>query len=254
MDEDGNKLPDRGVYHGNSMGDMFRDGDTLIFSDVPFDKLECDDIVAIFERSPYFVHRIVKKENGIAVTMGDNNFTPDDLVELNPNSKLKSVCNYIPVKSLGALLAVAGGAAGMEQFRRRQKHLRLRLRIAGILPLHQLGRLRLPAKNEIGFRDGTGPEEFRRYPRGRPKPGGKNKISGWMEAPVLPYPERNRSQTRGHYPQIGISLLRRNEKRQRLHGRELEMNNATMLSLRFENNRTVKANKTKNRPFTSLTY
>ena len=29
MNESGNELPDRGVYHGNSMSDVFADGDIL---------------------------------------------------------------------------------------------------------------------------------------------------------------------------------------------------------------------------------
>jgi len=117
MDNGGNSLPDRGVYHGNSMSNVFVDGDILIFSDVLFDQLECGDVVAVFERSPYYVHRIVRKTSDIAITMGDNNLTPDRL-ELNQNSKFRFVRNYIPMKKPGTVLAVTGGSGGMEQFRR----------------------------------------------------------------------------------------------------------------------------------------
>ena len=155
MNEQGNVLPDRGVYHGNSMGDVFTDGDILIFEEVPFDRLECGDIVAVFERLPYYVHRIVKKERNSATTMGDNNPKPDEL-ELNKNSRIMFVRNYIPMKNPGTVLAVIGGSGGMEQFRRWQKHLLRKRRIAGILsPLRYFGRFRLPAKKETRFRDGT---------------------------------------------------------------------------------------------------
>ena len=180
MDEDENKLPDRGVYHGNSMGDVFTDGDILLFSDVPFDDLECGDIVAVFERTPYYVHRIVKKENGGVITMGDNNRRPDAL-KLDQNSRIKFVKQYIPVDNPATVLSVAGGSAGMKQFRRRQKQLWLKWRISDLLPLIRgLGYLRIPAKKETRFRDGTIQWNFGRIPVAARNPAGKTKyLGGW---------------------------------------------------------------------------
>jgi hypothetical protein len=193
MNEDGNKLPDRGVYHGNSMGDIFTDGDLLIFEEVPFDKLECGDIVAVFERTPYYVHRIVKKENGSAITMDDNNLTPDEL-ELNKDSKFRFVKNYIHVETASAVLAVTGGAGGMEQFLRRQKQLSMKRRMIGILsPLRPLKFLRIPARKETRFRDGTIQWNFGGIPVAARPPAGKVKyLSSWkrlfFRIPVRPTP------------------------------------------------------------------
>ena len=180
MDEDENKLPDRGVYQGNSMGDVFTDGDILLFSDVPFDDLECGDIVAVFERTPYYVHRIVKKENGGVITMGDNNRRPDAL-KLDQNSKIKFVKQSIPVENFATVLSVAGGSAGMKQFRRRQKQLWLKWRISDLLPLIRgLGCLRIPAKKETRFRDGTIQWNFGGIPVAARNPAGKTTyLGGW---------------------------------------------------------------------------
>jgi len=180
MNEQGTVLPDRGVYHGNSMSNVFVDGDILFFEEVPFDQLECGDIVAVFERSPYYVHRIVKKENGFAVTMGDNNTIPDKL-ELNQNSKFGFVRNYIPIKNPGTVLSVTSGTDGMEQFQRWQKHLWRKHRLVGILsPLRFFGRFRIPAKKETKFRDGTVQWSFVFIPVAARNPAGKTKyLSRW---------------------------------------------------------------------------
>jgi len=173
-------LPDRGVYQGNSMSNVFVDGDILIFEDVPFDQLECGDIVAVFERTPYYVHRIVRKTSDIAITMGDNNLTPDKL-ELNQNSKFRFVRDYIPKKKPDKVLTVTGGTDGMEQFRCWQKHLWRKRRLVSILlPLRCFGRLRIPAKKETKFRDGTVQWSFGSIPVAACNPMGKTKyLGGW---------------------------------------------------------------------------
>ena len=178
MNQDGNKLPDRGVYHGNSMGDVFTDGDILIFEEVPFDKLECGDIVAVFERLPYYVHRIVRKTWDVAITMGDNNPKPDEL-ELNKNSRIMFVRSYIPVESPVLLLPVEGGVKGMKQFHSQQRILLLRHHIMSILPLlRYLGRIRLPANKETRFRDGTIQWNFGSIPVAARNQAGRTKYLG----------------------------------------------------------------------------
>lgn len=180
MNKSGNELPDRGIYHGNSMSDVFVDGDILIFSDVPFDRLECGDIVAVFDRSPYYVHRIVKKKWNITITMGDNNRRPD-VLKLNKNSRFRFVSNYIPVESPVLLLPVEGGGKGMKRFRRQQNLIWLRRRIIRILPsLRRLGCLRIPAKKETRFRDGTIQWNFGFIPVAARNPAGKTKyLNRW---------------------------------------------------------------------------
>jgi len=190
MNNRGNDLPERGIYHGNSMSDVFTDGDILIFEDVPFEGLKCGDIVAVFERSPYYVHRIVKKERNRATTMGDNNITPDEL-ELNPDSMIRFVGSYIPLKKPGTVLAVTGGSDGMEQFRRWQKHLRRKRRIAGILsPLRCFSRFRLPAKKETRFRDGTVQWSFGGIPVAARNPAGKTKYLGRWQRLFFRIPQK----------------------------------------------------------------
>ena len=180
MNKPGNGLPDRGIYHGNSMSDVFIDGDILIFSDVPFDRLECGDIVAVFDRSPYYVHRIVRKTWDVAITMGDNNRRPDALV-LNKNSKFRFVSNCIPVESPMLCLPVENGMKGMKRFRCQQNLIWLRRHVIRIFPaFRRLGCLRIPAKKETRFRDGTIQWNFGCSPVAARNPAGKTKyLSRW---------------------------------------------------------------------------
>ena len=180
MNELGNGLPDRGIYHGNSMGNVFTDGDTLIFEDVPFDKLECGDIVAVFERSPYYVHRIVEKDENVATTMGDNNRHPDDL-KLNRGSKFKLVRDFIPAKNPGRVLPITSGSSGMEQFRRRQHNHRIQdAARKALAPFLWLKYCRIPARKETRFRDGTIQWNFGFIPVAACNPVGETKyLGGW---------------------------------------------------------------------------
>ena len=181
MNEQGNGLPDRGVYHGNSMSNVFVDGDILIFKDVPFDRLECGDIVAVFERTPYYVHRIVDKTSQHAVTMGDNNDRPDNLL-LTRESHFLLVESVIPVgKPTDSVSPVAGGRSGMLEFRRHQRVRRISGRVIGLFrQIRWLGRCRLPARHQTKFRDGTIQWSFGSIPVAARNPSGKTfYLSAW---------------------------------------------------------------------------
>lgn len=180
MDCRRNDLPDRGVYHGNSMSNVFVDGDILFFTDVPFGDLKCGDIVAVFERSPYYVHRIIRKKEDVAVTMGDNNCRPD-AVKLNRDSRFRAVSSCSPGKCPARVFPVEGGAPGMKRFRHQQKRVVLRYRVRRILSSFRwLGRLRIPAKRETRFRDGTIQWSFGCMSVAACSPTGKTKyLGGW---------------------------------------------------------------------------
>ena len=145
--------PNEALYTGESMRGAFVPGETLFLAESAFDTLREGDVVAIFDRTPYYVHRIVEKNADCAVTMGDNNGRPDAL-RLTPESRFRLVTS---VRGLdGAVRKTPDGETGMEQFRRQQRKQNLR-RVASALirPFRPLKCLRIPAKKETKYRDGT---------------------------------------------------------------------------------------------------
>ena len=82
----GAETRNRGLYTGDSMRGAFATGETLILAETAFETLRVGDVVAIFDRTPYYVHRIVEKNADCAVTMGDNNDCPD-VLKLTPQKK-----------------------------------------------------------------------------------------------------------------------------------------------------------------------
>ena len=167
------------VYTGNSMRGAFVPGEMLSLAETAFETLQTGDIVAIFERTPYYVHRIIEKNADRAVTMGDNNDRPDPL-KLTPESQFRLV---VRAKSLsGAIRTVPGGEAGMEQFRCQQKKRKLR-RFAGSLlrPFKPLKFLRLPAYTETRFRDGTVQWSFAGIPVAARAPSGRIRYLHWSK-------------------------------------------------------------------------
>lgn len=151
--KDGAETPERAVYKGNSMKGMFVPGETLALAGTPFESLRTGDVVAILDRQPNIVHRIVEIKPGYAVTMGDNNDRPDAR-PLNPGDAFRLVTEAFSLD--GKRRTVEGGEAGMRQFRRQQRKRKMR-RFAEwlIRPLKPLRFLRIPARSETKFRDGT---------------------------------------------------------------------------------------------------
>lgn len=142
-------------YTGNSMKGMFRPGDILILSETAFGKLKRGDVVAVFDRTPHYVHRVVETAPAYAVTMGDNNRAPDEL-RLTPESDFRLVTEVIPAGKQGKPHPVDGGAAGMKQFRRQQRARRIRVAAGkAAAPFRWLKNCRIPARQETRFRDGT---------------------------------------------------------------------------------------------------
>ena len=174
-------------YTGDSMRGVFVPGETLFLVETAFETLRTGDIVAIFDRTPYYVHRIVEQNEDRAVTMGDNNDRPDTL-ELTRNSCIKLVTGARGLD--GTDRQVAGDDAGMEQFRRQQRKRRLR-RFAGMLirPLKPLKSLRIPARHETRFRDGTVQWSCGGIPvAGRPA-GGRTQYLHWSKRLFFRIPE-----------------------------------------------------------------
>ena len=147
------KGPDKAIYRGNSMRGVFVPGEMLVLSETAFETLRTGDVVAKLDRTPYVVHRIVEKNANAAVTMGDNNARPDAM-KLTPGIPFRLVTGVISAD--GTIRPVEGGEAGMRQFRRQQRKRKLR-QFAGCLvrPLKLLRFLRIPARTETKFRDGT---------------------------------------------------------------------------------------------------
>ena len=135
------------------MRGVFAPGERLVMAGRAFETLRTGDVVAMFDRTPPCVHRIVEMNGDSAVTMGDNNGRPDSM-KLTPDCDFRVVTGAISAD--GKERAVAGGEAGMRQFRRRQRKRNL-LRFAGWLasPLKPLKFLRIPARSETKYRDGT---------------------------------------------------------------------------------------------------
>ena len=146
-------MPNEAVYAGESMRGVFMPGEMLSLAEMPFERLQTGDVVAIFDCTPYYVHRIVQTNTDYAVTMGDNNGRPDTL-KLTPGSRFRLVTDARGLD--GSVRKVSGGDAGMEQFRHQQRKRHLRTFAGALLrPLRPLGFLRIPANTETKYRDGT---------------------------------------------------------------------------------------------------
>lgn len=172
----GPETQNEAVYTGNSMRGTFVPGETLILAETAFDTLQTGDVVAIFERSPYYVHRIIEKNADCAVTMGDNNPRPDAL-RLTRDSQFRLVTE---VRGLdGIVRQIPGGEAGIAQFRRQQRKRRFAARM--IRPFKPLKFLRLPANRETRFRDGTVQWSFGSIPIAARSPAGKTVYLHWSK-------------------------------------------------------------------------
>jgi len=189
-------------YTGNSMRGAFVPGEMLFLAETAFETLQVGDVVVIFERTPYYVHRIVEKNASDAVTMGDNNDRPDPL-RLTPDSRLKLV---VRAQSLnGTVRAVPGGAAGMEMFRRQQRRRKI-LRKAGILirSIRPLKFLRIPAHTETRFRDGTIQWSCFGIPVAASTPDGKTQYLHWSKRLFFRIPTQKTAMEFGHSEEIKI--------------------------------------------------
>ena len=173
------ETPYEAHYTGDSMRGTFVPGETLILAETAFDTLQTGDVVAIFNRSPYYVHRIVEKNEGEAVTMGDNNGCPDPL-KLTRDSRFRLVTQARGLD--GIIRQIPGGKAGIAQFRRQQRRWKLR-RFASMLihPFRPLKFLRLPANKETRFRDGTVQWSFAGIPVAARNPAGKTVYLHWSK-------------------------------------------------------------------------
>lgn len=175
------------IYTGNSMRGTFASGETLELDGTTFESLRPGDVVVMFDRNPYVVHRIIGKNADSAVTMGDNNGRPDAW-KLTPDGTFRLVTAAVSLN--GTFRAVAGGEAGMRQFRRRQRIRKLH-RFAGCLvsPLKPLKFLRIPARSEAKFRDGTVQWSYGRIPVAARSPKGGIRYLHWSKRLFFRVPE-----------------------------------------------------------------
>ncbi len=183
------EMPREAQCTGDSMRGAFVPGETLFLAETPFETLRKGDVVAIFGRTPYYVHRLVEKNADCAVTMGDNNDRPDTM-KLTPDSRFQLV---VRARGLdGTERQVPGGDAGMEQFRRRQRRRRF-LRFAGALlrPFKPLKFLRIPANTETRFRDGTVQWSCGRIPVAARTPSGRIRYLHWSKRLFFRIPARD---------------------------------------------------------------
>ena len=172
------ELPKEAIYTGNSMRGMFVPGEKLRLVPVPFKTLRPGDVVAVFDRSPHYVHRIIESNAEYAVTMGDNNDRPD-VRKLTPDGHFLLVSEAVSAD--GSVRCVARGEDGMKQFRRRQRK-RMFFRMAGwpVRILKPLKFLRIPARRETKFRDGTTQWSFCGIPVAARSPNGRTMYQhGW---------------------------------------------------------------------------
>ena len=175
----GPETQDKAVCLGNSMRGLLTPGETLILAETTFETLRKGDVMAMFDRTPHVVHRIIEKNADSAVTMGDNNDRPDAM-RLTPDAPFRLVVGVISAD--GTSRPVAGGEAGMRQFRRQQRKRKLR-RFAGSLvrPLKPLKFLRIPARRETRFRDGTKQWSFAGIPVAARAPSGRFMYLHWSK-------------------------------------------------------------------------
>ena len=174
-------------YTGSSMRGMFRDGDLLDLRAEPFESLTPGDVVAVFEREPFYVHRVVRRTADRAVTMGDNNLTPDKL-ELTPESVFRLV--YRRHTTDGQVVEVARGADGMRLFRRQQRKRRFFALFPCMLSVFRpLKGLRIPAREASRFRDGSVQWSWHGIPVAVRKNNGRVVYLKWSRRMVFRVPE-----------------------------------------------------------------
>ena len=175
----GPEIPREARYKGDSMRGAFVPGETLFLAETAFETLRKGDVVVIFDSDPYYVHRIVERNSDCAVTMGDNNDRPDSM-KLTPSVRFRLVVRAQALD--GTVRQVAAGEAGMEQFRRHQRKRRLR-RFAALLirPFRPLKFLRIPAKTETRFRDGTVQWSCAGIPVAARNPSGRTMYLHWSK-------------------------------------------------------------------------
>lgn len=177
-------------YTGNSMRGMFVPGDILLLSAITYGELECGDIVAVFDSTPYYVHRVVRKTPESAVTMGDNNSIPDS-APLTEKSRFMLVKAVIPVKTPGQAFPVDRGGPGMKRFDRRQRVVKLRRIGENVLSrLRIVGCLRIPARKEIRFRNGTIQWNCGQIPVAARSPDGKTNYLHWTRRLIFRIPRQ----------------------------------------------------------------
>jgi len=174
-------------YTGNSMHGMFRDGDMLDLRAEPFDSLEPGDVVAVLDRDPHYVHRVIRRTADRAVTMGDNNLTPDKM-ELTPGSAFRLV--YRLHTTDGRTVEVARGSDGMRQFRRQQRKRRFFAVFTRMLSVFRpLKGLRIPAREASRFRDGSVQWSWHGIPVAVRKNNGRVVYLKWSRRMVFRVPE-----------------------------------------------------------------
>ena len=176
-------------YTGGSMRGMFRDGDLLDLRAEPFDSLTPGDVVAVFDREPFYVHRVVRRTADRVVTMGDNNLTPDKL-ELTPDSSFRLVVRrHAPD---GATEDVARGADGMKRFRLQQRKRRaFALFQRTISVFRPLKGLRIPAREASRFRDGSVQWSWHGVPVAVRRKNGRVVYLKWSRRMVFRVPEED---------------------------------------------------------------
>ena len=119
------------VYYGSSMYRVFTPGERLELEEVGFDDLQVGDVVVVnVPGQKQYVHRIIEKKSGAAVTMGDNNADIDDF-RVTPQSNFRRV--IFAVSADGARRQIAGGSAGMKDFYRHRRQRKFRLTVRKML-------------------------------------------------------------------------------------------------------------------------
>ena len=196
----GPETPREAHYTGDSMRGTFVPGETLILAETAFDTLQTGDVVAIFDRSPYYVHRVVEKNAEYAVTMGDNNGRPDAL-KLTRDSRFRLV---IRAKSLNGIeREISGGEAGLAQFCRQQRRRTFRRFVSmTIRPFKPLKILRLPANKETRFRDGTVQWSFAGIPVAARNPAGKTVYLHWSKRLLFRIPAQKTTAAGSKKPSV----------------------------------------------------
>ena len=196
----GPETPREAHYTGDSMRGTFVPGETFVLAETAFDSLQTGDVVAIFDRSPYYVHRVVEKNAEYAVTMGDNNGRPDAL-KLTRNSRFRLVTQARGLD--GIIRQIPGGEAGMARFRRQQHRWKLR-RFASMLihPFRPLKFLRLPANKETRFRDGTVQWSFAGIPVAARNPAGKTVYLHWSKRLLFRIPAQKTTAAGSKKPSV----------------------------------------------------
>ena len=122
------------LYHGKSMYRVFSPGEQVEIHEIAPNNLVCGDIAVItYPGAENVIHRVIRIDHDELQTMGDNNPKADIPVKFNGEHRFYLVTGAVDLQ--GKYRKVLNGKAGMQQFYRNQRKMKIRRFFRRVLQL-----------------------------------------------------------------------------------------------------------------------